>query len=326
LQYAASLAASVHLVRALRPPRPSFDRNTHIDVVKVATAAHRLKVKSAHDNTLGALLGEGEDALPNPLAKRVATVHGTGHWLTASPSTPQGDLLTNDEFRVGICVRFGLRPPFLQDMCDGCGAATDLHHALTCTVGGLVIARHGLVLDVLMELAELAFGESRVGYEPTIFPPGYKHPEANGQRGDLNIKHLWARNINCIIDVIIPHAEGPSNMKKTPQAVVLSAQLKKKREYGALCKANRKHFTPFAVTTSGLLAPEAKALLKCFARALADKWEQPLSVTSNYVYTKVSFAVVRATHDNIFSARTRSGHGKCPVFGTDPTTPPIPGN
>jgi hypothetical protein len=115
-------------------------------------------------------------------------------------------------------------------------------------------------------------------------------------------------------------------MKKTPQAVVLSAQLKKKREYGALCKANRKHFTPFAVTTSGLLAPEAKALLKCFARALADKWEQPLSVTSNYVYTKISFAVVRATHDNIFSARTRSGHGKCPVFGTDPTTPPIPGN
>ena len=89
-----------------------------------------------------------------------------------------------------------------------------------------------------------------------------------------------------------------------------------------MCKARRKHLTPFAVTTSGLLAPEAKALLKCFARALADKWEQPLSVTSNYVYTKVSFAVVRATHDNIFSARTRSGHGKCPVFGTDPTTPP----
>jgi hypothetical protein len=88
-----------------------------------------------------------------------------------------------------------------------------------------------------------------------------------------------------------------------------------------MCKARRKHFTPFAVTTSGLLAPEAKALLKRFARVLAAKWEQPLSVTANYVYTKVSFAVVKATHDNIFGARTRSGHGKCPVNVTDPMTP-----
>ena len=47
------------------------------------------------------------------------------------------------------------------------------------------------------------------------------------------------------------------------------------------------------------MAPEAKALLKKFARVLADKWEQPLSVTTNYVVTKVSFAVVKATHDTI---------------------------
>ena len=69
--------------------------------------------------------------------------------------------------------------------------------------------------------------------------------------------------------------------------MVLSAQLKKKREYGGLCKARRFHFTPFAITTSGLLAPEAKALLKHFARLLADKWEQLLSVTANFVYTRV---------------------------------------
>ena len=68
---------------------------------------------------------------------------------------------------------------------------------------------------------------------------------------------------------------------------------KKKREYGGVCRARRLHLTPFAVTTSGILAPEAKALLKKFARVLADKWEQPLSVTTNYVVTKAEGLIRR---------------------------------
>ena len=52
-------------------------------------------------------------------------------------------------------------------------------------------------------------------------------------------------------------------------------------------------------------------------REFADKWEQPLSVTTNYVVTKVSFAVVKATHDTIFGARARSGLGPCPTTEAD---------
>ena len=180
-----------------------------------------------------------------------------------------------------------------------------------------MISKHNTIRDALFELAEEAFGKSRVGNEPTIYPPGYKHPDANGQRGDVSVMGLRARAIKCIIDAVVPHAESESNLAKSPEAVVRSAQLKKKREYGAVCRARRLHFTPFAVTTSGILAPEAKALLKKFARVLADKWGQPLSVTTNYVLTKVSFAVVKATHDTIFGARARSGFGPCPTTEAD---------
>ena len=181
---------------------------------------------------------------------------------------------------MGISTRYAKRPLFLQDTCDGCGAATDLHHSLVCALGGLVVSKHNTIRDALFELAEEAFGKSRVGNEPTIYPPGYKHPDANGQRGDVSVMGLWARAIKCIIDAVVPHAESESNLGKSPEAVVRSAQLKKKREYGAVCRARRLHFSPFAVTTSGILAPEAKALLKKFARVLADKWGQPLSVTT----------------------------------------------
>ena len=191
-----------------------------------------------------------------------------------------------------------------------------------CALGGLVIARHNSIRDALFHLAVEAFGKSWVGIEPTIYPPGYKHPDANGQRGDVSVKGLWARGINCIIDVVMPHAEAVSNLAKTPDAVVRTAQLKKKREYGPVCKARRLHLTPFAVSSSGIMAPEAKALLKKFGRVLADKWEQPRSVTTNYVVTKVSFAVVKATHDTIFNARTRSGFGPCPTTEADPPLGP----
>ena len=41
-------------------------------------------------------------------------------------------------------------------------------------LGGLVISKHNTIRDVLFELAEEAFGKSRVGNEPTIYPPGLR--------------------------------------------------------------------------------------------------------------------------------------------------------
>ena len=120
MQHESSLAATVHLVRALRPHGPVFDRNAHLDAVKTAQVAHRQASNSAHDLSLEVMLGDGEGSLADLLAKRMAAVRGTGHWLAASPSTRQGEVLTADEFRAGISTRYAKRPPFLQDTCDGC--------------------------------------------------------------------------------------------------------------------------------------------------------------------------------------------------------------
>jgi hypothetical protein len=47
-----------------------------------------------HDATLATLLGDGDQVLTHPLAKRTAEVRNTGAWLTPSPSTAQGCLLS----------------------------------------------------------------------------------------------------------------------------------------------------------------------------------------------------------------------------------------
>jgi hypothetical protein len=62
------------------------------------------------------------------------------------------------------------------------------------------------------------------------------------------------------------------------------------------CLEQRRHFTPFVVSTDGLIGKETKTLLKKLSSLLAEKWEKPYSVVCGYVNAQMSIAIVRATH------------------------------
>ena len=70
----------------------------------------------------------------------------------------------------------------------------------------------------------------------------------------------------------------------------------KKKKYLAACLAQRRHFTPFVVSTDGLLGKEAKALLQRLSALLAAKWQKPYAEVCGYVNARMSIAIVRATH------------------------------
>ena len=69
------------------------------------------------------------------------------------------------------------------------------------------------------------------------------------------------------------------------------------------------HFTPFALSASGQLAPEASALLKRLAHVLTLKWNRPLAVIHRYIRELVSFAVVRACTHCVFGQRAHRFSG-----------------
>ena len=59
----------------------------------------------------------------------------TGVWLTTIPHTFNGNVLSKEEFRDSLRLRFGLGIDRLPSKCDGCGADFDITHALNCKKG-----------------------------------------------------------------------------------------------------------------------------------------------------------------------------------------------
>ena len=74
----------------------------------------------------------------------------TGAWLNVQVTTVTGTVFTDKEFRNFLCVRYNVTPPNLQRNCDGGGTALNVSHTLSCSKGGLVIARHNEVRGELL--------------------------------------------------------------------------------------------------------------------------------------------------------------------------------
>ncbi len=98
-------------------------------------------------------------------------------------------------------------------------------------------------------------------------------------------------------------------LSRPADKVLLSRQKQKKSKYLQVCQDQNIHFSPFAVSTSGQLAPQASALLKRLAFLLHVKWDRPKSVITNFIFTQVSFAIVRACTICVYGMRTNRWFG-----------------
>ncbi len=74
------------------------------------------------------------------------------------------------------------------------------------------------------------------------------------------------------------------------------AEKRKKKKYLKSCTEQRRHFTPFAVSADGMLGKEAKALIRCLASRIAEKYNQTYSHVCGVLRARISIAIVRASH------------------------------
>ena len=79
------------------------------------------------------------------VSRRMMRSKETGGWLTNLPKTLNGTVLSEEEFRDSLRLRFGLAPLKLPSTCDGCGKKFNFNHAQICQEGGLILHCHDRV-------------------------------------------------------------------------------------------------------------------------------------------------------------------------------------
>ena len=70
-----------------------------------------------------------------------------------------------------------------------------------------------------------------------------------------------------------------------------------------MCEEKYKHFTPFIVSTYGLLGKEETFLLKKMSSKLCEKWKNTNSDVFDFLKSHIGISVIHGTHNCIHSSR-----------------------
>uniref|UniRef100_A0A1X7T5Q8 Uncharacterized protein n=1 Tax=Amphimedon queenslandica TaxID=400682 RepID=A0A1X7T5Q8_AMPQE len=95
---------------------------------------------------------------------------------------------------------------------------------------------------------------------------------------------VWQRQCTAMFDVRVVDSDSPSyiSANRTPQAVLATAENDKKTKYVA--------------AFDGVMGSEMRSFIDRLADHLSVRWDLHYSVTVNWVRTKLSFALLRATN------------------------------
>jgi hypothetical protein len=306
---AASLIADSPTASELDPKTAHFSLHRHVEE----------KISKEQDERRAArVLG----AFPTKSEKEFFVSGATTE--AAAALTPVGPtysrtVYSDDEYKAMCRGRLQLVP--VAGSCAKCSRPEQgrlvphsLHHAHRC-VGGLPIARHNAVRDVIAEAARQIRG-ARVVVEPRVHADvglarkvGAPAPNID-HRGDVYIEvddpkrqktHRW------LVDVVISHSHSPASELAPPSApgTGAAAAAKKKRDlYAANYVTGSVTVVPFSCETGGHIDAPGVALLKMLSRlnyeakvrnALAGGGVNPLAypVLVRRLTEKVAVAIQR---------------------------------
>jgi len=103
----------------------------------------------------------------------------------------------------------------------------------------------------------------------THMPTASSSDFLNSDRGDLLVRGLWEKSTDTIIDVLVTNLDSKSYKNLPPKKALEQQEKEKKKKYCKPCENQRRHFTPFVLSTDGMFGFEARAFLKRLAKLLA---------------------------------------------------------
>lgn len=224
---------------------------------------------------------------------------GASNWLTALPIKAKGFSLNKQEFFDALALRYGWHMDGLPQSC-WCGSPFNTNHAMICKTGGFVVIRHDEVRDLTAQMLREVCHDVRV--EPELLPTGGRSftlrsvNTAEDARLDISARGFWARGQRAFFDVRIFNPMAQSNRDQDLHAAHGRHENDKIREYGERVEeVEQGTFTPLVFTTTGGMAPRAKAFYAILAQQLADKKQQSRSCVTAWMRCRLSFSLLRSS-------------------------------
>eukprot|EP00923_Selenidium_pygospionis_P029694 GHVN01052882.1.p2 GENE.GHVN01052882.1~~GHVN01052882.1.p2 ORF type:complete len:148 (-),score=27.66 GHVN01052882.1:249-692(-) len=118
----------------------------------------------------------------------------------------------------------------------------------------------------------------------------------SGLTADLMVRGVWEPQEVALLDIRVTDTDATSYLNRTTQQILSEQEREKKTMFAEECRKRRAAFTPFVTSVDGALGSEAKAFMQAIGRQLSKKWAMNYSQTMHWVRTRLSFAIIRATH------------------------------
>ena len=225
---------------------------------------------------------------------------GASSWLNAIPKEEEDWVLSKQEFRDAVRVRYNLPIPDLPSFCV-CKERPiyTVQHAQQCSKGGFINQRHDILRDFFCSLLNQVC--TNVKAEPHLTKLSgeeFRYKTAitgDDARSDIKCRNFWVRGQDAYFDISFCHVNAPSNQGKETEVIFEERGQSKRREYVERILLEHGTFTALIWGTNGGMGREASRFMKQLGFLLSIKRNEDRNVIMAWLRMKVSYICVRAS-------------------------------
>ena len=294
LEYDNSRKITNSLVSAIKDQVTTYGINKK-DINKIKN-----EIKSAKEKRYIDLLKNLKNEMSEP-QRRINLVNcekGASSWLNVLPLPKHGFNLTKQQFWDALRLRYGWSIPNLPTTC-ACGSKYDIQHCMSCKKGGFINIRHNDVRDLTACLLTEVCKD--VSVEPLLTPLTGENIESRSAktgdeaRLDISARDFWVKGQKAFFDVRVFDPNASRYVTQNLQQCYARNEKEKKNGYvERILNVEHASFTPLVFTIQGGMSREAHTFYNRLSDMIANKRKEPTSVITNWIRTKLNFALLKS--------------------------------
>ena len=241
---------------------------------------------SQHSDAAGHLKQSLSSTLQRSMA--LAEESGSFSWFTALPVAEFGFTLHKSAFCDALFLRHGWLPTRIPNECE-CGTQFSVEHILSYPKGDFPSIRQNKIRDLTANLMSEVCND--VYIEPHLqpitgehLPRGHREHPRRCLNGYCYKQAMGDRYERTYFDVGIFNPHATSNRQTNLSACYRKHEGVQKSAYEQrVQEIEHSFFTPLVMSSTGGLRPAALTTYKRLATLLPAKWDQPYSLTMNWL-------------------------------------------